>query len=67
MKTLEEKRAASRAYQAKRRANLTPEQREADRAYNRAWRAQRKEREDKALERFQQNNDYEEMKKWLRE
>ena len=67
MKTLEEKRAYQRAYQAKKRANRTPEQREADRAYNRAWRAQRKEREDKVLERFQQSNDYEEVKElWER-
>jgi len=65
--TLEEKRAYSRAYQAKKRANRTPEQKEEVRAYQRAYRAQRKQREDKALERFQQSNDYEEMKKWMRE
>jgi len=67
MKTAEEKRNYNRAYLAKRRANRTPEQKEADRAYQRAYRAQRKEREDKVLEKFQQNNDYEEMKKWMRE
>jgi len=62
MKTAEEKRNYNRAYLAKRRANRTPEQKEADRAYQRAYRAQRKQREDKVLERFQQNNDYEEVK-----
>ena len=60
--TLEEKRAYSRAYQAKLRANRTPEQKEEVRAYQRAYRAQRKEREDKVLEKFQQNNDIDEVR-----
>lgn len=60
--TIEEKRAASRAYQAKLRANRTPEQKEELRAYNRAWRAKKKQREDEALRRFQAENNMDEVR-----
>ena len=62
MKTPEEIRAHRNRLQREKRANRTPEQREKDNAYKRAWSAKRKQREDEALRKFQADNNIDEVR-----